>query len=731
MQSACFLHVPKTSGTSVMLYLESQFTATETCPARTADEYRALGAAALARHRLYRAECDASVLDLLPPAIPVVTVLRHPLDRAFSHWRYIGRLPEHRLHEQFQRGHGTFQEFFATMPPNPMARLLAARGGDTSPRSVWEDREPWRDDELLERALARLDSFAVVGVTERHDDTLAAIADHFGWAPPTDLPRTNAAPASLAGARHAGPRPADARRFAVSNAVDLALYEHAAERLARWVRVHDATDRQARYERRLGADTRDLTRRTVVDLCGPVQGSGWLKVVDTERGPMRPLGSGGCATLDLPLRLGRFTKLELTVPAVASEAALASLAVTANGTALSLSPRPVADGVTVHAVLPPSEAGDRFTRIEISCRGGVAVPPNHTGAANDLRASLAVRRLELIPYDPRQLGRARSAAHRGARSAEQRPAGPPRVVPMRRAARFFWTHSPAWTFDADLQRRLDALELWDRVEELQRDGFTVIPDVIDPDLVTSARASIRRLAATSAHRTRSRDVMQPLAVDPLFVDLLLHPVQLALADAVCGKAMLDSQAGLVRDRTSNPQGLHAENALWLPAPYPEHHYLCSAMLTLDRFDRDTGGTCFVAGSHLTRRDPTPADSLTLAGVVTPEVDPGSLIVWLGGTWHGAHQRTAAGERVGLLTIFTRPSLRPAQDVRSLPDALVRTEELRVRLRRADPFEQQGWYDGDADAMLHWIRNTPRPDAVTCEWDETLTGAARATAPVGG
>ena len=41
-----------------------------------------------------------------------------------------------------------------------------------------------------------------------------------------------------------------------------------------------------------------------------------------------------------------------------------------------------ARGTLVHAVLPPSGASDRFTRIEISCSGGVPVPPNHAGAFN-------------------------------------------------------------------------------------------------------------------------------------------------------------------------------------------------------------------------------------------------------------------------------------------------------------------------------------------------------------
>ena len=137
MTFICLLHVSKTSGTSVNLYLGSQFHASEVCPARSGDEYAALGVTGLAEFKMFRAECDASVLDLLPPATAVVTLLREPLARAYSHWRYIQRLPEHRLHEQFQNQRGTFGFFLASLPSNPMARLLAAPAGAT-PLGLWE-----------------------------------------------------------------------------------------------------------------------------------------------------------------------------------------------------------------------------------------------------------------------------------------------------------------------------------------------------------------------------------------------------------------------------------------------------------------------------------------------------------------------------------------------------------------------------------------------------------------
>jgi len=701
MLPVCFLHIPKTSGTSVALYLHGQFSAPEACPARTADEYEALGVARLAEFRLFHAETSAAVLGLLPAGTPVVTLLREPMARAVSYWSYIQRLPEHRLHEQFQREHGTFEAFLAASPTNPVARLLAAPA-DGAVTSTWEPHPETdcSEDELFERARARLEACAAVGVTERHDDTVALVAHVIGAAPPARLPVTNAAPRPL---RYV-PTDAEQSLFTRHNAVDIALHRCAIEMLDRQLQLTDARVRGAAYESRIASRTAPLAGRLVVDLCGPLSGSGWLRVVETELGPMRPLGLGGEATIDLPVRLGRFTKLELTCPAVSSAEALEQLRIEVDGTQVPFGLRPDPCGVTIHAALPASSPDAPFTRIAFRTSGGVPVPDGHTGARSNLDATLGVSRLELIPYDAQSI---RASAPRGGRATK-----------VGGSSQVLWQSSPTWTIAPDLQRTLDALDLWDNVEQLQRDGYTVVPEAIPPEIVRRARESIVRLATGTNHRTRRADVLMPLRVDPQFVDLLLHPVQLALGDVVCGKGLLDAQSGYIRDRTSNPQGLHCENAVWMPAPYPDHHWVCSVMLTLDAFDVTNGGTCFVPGSHLTRRDPTEEESLTLTGVVTPEVPPGSLIVWLGGTWHGAHQRTNAGERVSVLTILTRPSLRPTQNVRGVPDALLVSDELRLRLRRSDPFDHDGRHMEDPSAMLGWIRNLPVDGAVSCGWGET-------------
>jgi Phytanoyl-CoA dioxygenase (PhyH) len=699
----CFLHLPKTSGTAVKVFLQARFEPSEVCPARFAEDYRRTSSSGLGGYSLFHSECDAAVLGMLPAATQVVTFLRHPFARAVSHWRHVARHAAHERYREVDWGSGSFADFVARTPTNPMSRLLGAPA-DGGVRSFWDLPSEAPEDQLFERALAMLETCAVVGLAEEHDESLAQIAHRFGWAPPGRLPRLNVAP-------NDGPREPPERlpEFERRNSVDLAIYEAAAAMLGRRKAFVAPDARAAAYDRRISAESSPLVRRFTLDMAGVIRGTGWLPPIATQQGAgFRALIAGGTATVDVPVVLSRFAKIEITCAAAASTAALDALNVSVNGEELQLHTRHAPDGLVYYGLATVTGPGSPYTRLTFTAPSSTAVPASIRNE-HELEFSVAVSQITLTPYNPSRLRASRRDSGGDGLSLRPEDSG---------GATVYWRSSPTWTIEPDLKNRLDQLELWDNVAELQRDGFTVVRGAVPHDVVESARSAICRLSVPSRHLTRRRAVLQPLRFDSLFIDLLMHPVQLALADVVCGVGMLDSQAGLVRDRLSHPQGLHAENALWLPSPYPEHHYICSAMLTLDDFNVANGGTCFVPGSHLSRRDPAGENSHSLEGTVTPVAPAGSFIVWLGGTWHGAHQRAADGERVSLLTIFTRPSLRPAQDVRAIPERLVTTDELRLRLRRADPFDHDGWKTGpDHVDLLHRIRNLPQTSTtLTAGWD---------------
>lgn len=286
--------------------------------------------------------------------------------------------------------------------------------------------------------------------------------------------------------------------------------------------------------------------------------------------------------------------------------------------------------------------------------------------------------------------------------------------------------SPTWVIDDEPRRVFDRHALWPHVEALQRDGYTVVPGVVDPDTVAALRQLILDRARPGPGARLEVDVWSLFEAGPLVPRLLLEAVPLAFADLVCGKGVLGSMKGIVRDAQSDALGLHAENAAWLPSPYGPHNFVCSVMLACDEFDEPGGGTGFVPGSHLTMADPTLEAVDALGGVVTPRASPGSLIIWLGGTWHATNRRTRPGPRVSLLTIFTRPSLRPGQDVREIPESVLgASEELRARVGFDGAFERgRDARPRDHREELRRVRGLPRDSStIILGWGEHIDASS--------
>lgn len=708
---AYFLALPRTTRAATGMYLEAQFRSGETCPARTTLEFDRLDRDALARYRLFISDHGASVLGRIPADTAVVTFVRDPLARAISLWRMTGRTPDHPRHAELLANDSSFEWFLQTMVANPMARLLSA--AEDAPVGAGWDANPWDGGVLIDRAVARIESCAAVGLHEFHDESIRLIAHRFGWAPPHHPPLLDPVPL-----RHTHFEPTARAReiLATRHAADLAVYSRAAELFERRRRLVDRDVSRRLYERRLACHATDLTQRVVIDVGRSAPGSGWLPSVEVDDGHVRGIGPDGRATIDLPIRLPRFARIEVCCSASGNVAAIDRLTVGVNGMPVALQARFEGGAVVLHGVVPKGAEPPPFTCIEFrtehNFRNGFGEEATHSG----LDFGVAVSSVALMPYEPSRL-RATSA------SPDLNAAPDPE------RARRLLEPGPTWNIDDDLRSRLDSLDLWHNVEELQRDGYTVVRDIVTHDTIARLRDLALRVTTASGDMARSRESWLPLGFDPQFVDFFQHPVQLALADLVCGKAMLASYGAFARDRHSHPNALHTENAMFLPAPYSRHNFVVSTMLACTDFSREAGGTCFVPGSHLTLVDPSYDESVDLVGAVAPDAPARSLIVWLGGTWHGAFQRMLPGERVSLFSIFTRPQLRSVQDLRSIPDSMLTSAEMRLRLRRADLYDRadRGGLPANAAEQMGWVRSQPTSaSATSIEWGGSLssTGLVR-------
>ncbi len=164
------------------------------------------------------------------------------------------------------------------------------------------------------------------------------------------------------------------------------------------------------------------------------------------------------------------------------------------------------------------------------------------------------------------------------------------------------------------------------------------------------------------HDSPIGDLMQSLIFeDPVFEEALMNPILLTLASYLCGYSVVLSSMGcFMKGPNKSSFTLHSDTPM--PSPLPPHSMVCNLTYVLTEFNKDSGSTAFVPGSHKWCRSPeaNEADPDLNSKAVAVEAPAGSLLVWHGNTWHGAYNRLAPGLRVSLVVDFVRKHIRTAE-----------------------------------------------------------------------
>jgi Galactose-3-O-sulfotransferase len=215
-----FLHLPKTAGETLrrtlkwkygseMLYLH-----TLTEPAESLEEVplsKRRDARVLTGHLYY------GVHEYIPQRCEYITLLRDPVARVISFYYYILGRTDHYRHEELVRSGMSLEEFVRSSPErgieNDQTRMLSGKGaGELDAGELGRD--------ALDEAKRNLESFLVVGLTERFDESFILIRRALGWKLPLYVTKNVSA----------GPKPASATAVELireRNQLDLELYEHA------------------------------------------------------------------------------------------------------------------------------------------------------------------------------------------------------------------------------------------------------------------------------------------------------------------------------------------------------------------------------------------------------------------------------------------------------------------------------------------------------------------------
>jgi ectoine hydroxylase-related dioxygenase (phytanoyl-CoA dioxygenase family) len=227
----------------------------------------------------------------------------------------------------------------------------------------------------------------------------------------------------------------------------------------------------------------------------------------------------------------------------------------------------------------------------------------------------------------------------------------------------------------DLERHL---------ERIATDGYTVLPNVIEADLLDEIDETLLRLereqhvlpATNRFEGVRTIRIYNLLSFGSPFDQIPVHPRVLPVVEGVLDPGLLiSSLSSIAIGPDEDAQPLHADDQL-IPLPRPHVPIICNTMWAITDFTEDNGATRLVPGSHLNDEAPDPFQQYP---TVAAEMEKGSVLVWVGSLWHGGGANHTGARRVGIAMNYCAGYIRQQENQQlGLPPSLVRTFPRRLQ-----------------------------------------------------
>ena len=315
------MHLPKTAGMALRLFLGNQYAVSQILPAFGWPELLSVDFSRIEEYRLFQGHFSCSLLDLLPKDVVPIVFLREPVARTISHLKHLRRDPNFHPAHQLAAGR-TLDDLVGddrimklccdsqcallSYDVPGEAILADLRRVQSEGRAAKPDAFAAKPD--LAKAEAMLDRFGFVGFVEDLQDDVMRLSMKFGFHPPREIPKRNHDPEGET--RLDSIRPDTLAALRRWNAADIALYETARRRFSGRPRVP-----RPEVERELLARGTYAPLRRPIEfaISGPFPGSNWYACEDAAHGGHRWTGPLNETTLDLPLASGFDFELSLVV----------------------------------------------------------------------------------------------------------------------------------------------------------------------------------------------------------------------------------------------------------------------------------------------------------------------------------------------------------------------------------------------------------------------------------
>jgi len=256
--------------------------------------------------------------------------------------------------------------------------------------------------------------------------------------------------------------------------------------------------------------------------------------------------------------------------------------------------------------------------------------------------------------------------------------------------------------------------------EIREQGYTIVENAIEPELVEAIAAELERLEKELAigegknlfEGFKTVRVYNLLVHGKTFERVPVHPNVLPLAEHVLDPGLLvSSLSSIAIGADETPQPLHADDQL-IPLPKPHVALVCNTIWAITDFTDANGATRVVPGSHRADASPDPHER---HDTIAAEMPAGSVLVYHGSLWHGGGANRTSERRVGLAMNYCAGWVRQQENQQlGIPREVARRFGPRLRelvgygvynhlIGHIDKQSPVALLDGSSDTRLIWDR----------------------------